>query len=870
MVLSLIEELLTGDSKEIRDIADNEAILVGFLTLVKGIDDLPDIDSRFYEDTRSLYQVTSSGHAIDELMRIMADFFGQPAKAPGKSLPVTLRFDPAVKYLGGIRKDQAFFQKKIKTGSYYGALWPWKKNADKIEIHLGFCSQSMSNADYGHLEALVKTFLSKKKLETVSDVGGQIHGISLPSFLQMSEMEGATYTLRVAGDDRVGYLYLDGGNLIAAQYGDCRGSEAAYRIISWDKASIRIEPADAEREREIHEPLMHVMMESLKIKDEDQAESAAIFQAAQKKPLSPDRPQPEKKPPVKKHGPPPAPTVAADTSADMQPIDSILLSDLSDNESEEKDADTSVDKKKPTSRVTKLLMVLGGVILLAGGVIGGGEFLEYRQTAQRYGRLMANLAAEKALDAQIILMMKYLKAYPEDAHRAELENRLRKANREIEAQAYEKTLADVKRLSIDGRYEKKALSLYTDFLTKYPQSPYVESVNAAIEGIHQKIATAHFERLAGIPENDFPARYRAYRTYLERFPRGAEKEAVNRMLSDLGDQYYRVLEEQAAICEAKTAWEDCLARCDRFLAEFAILPNVEKVRALRSRLQDKQDRVELTVKAELAGDDYIYAKRIYTDYLSRRPDTTQKTYILKRIEALNGELAKKSVWEQTLAYATNSDHDVNHRIQRVETYIQKNQTGPYTQKARDLLGTLEPEREAAMRIQKAEEQRRQALAREQAEKVRRERDARRIQQLRAQISEQIRDVASRYTDNGDGTVTDRVTGLTWCLLDSYLELGRCISYRTAKTYVGQLNVGNHADWRLPTAGELAGIYKSSPYFPASGANWYWTADSFVRGYHRVVDVVTAVPETVFTRISKNEENCGHVRAVRRSDDLGQR
>ena len=190
MVLSLIEELLTGDSKEIQDIVNNEAILVGFLTLAKGIDDLPDVSSRFYEDSRSLYQVTAAGRSIDELIGIVAEFFGRPAKDAGKSLPVSLRFNPAVKYLGGIRKEQVFFEKKLKTGSYYGALWPWQRDTTRIEIHLGYCAPDMSNADYNQFGLLVKKFLSKKKLEAVSDIGGQIHGISLPSFLQMSEMEG--------------------------------------------------------------------------------------------------------------------------------------------------------------------------------------------------------------------------------------------------------------------------------------------------------------------------------------------------------------------------------------------------------------------------------------------------------------------------------------------------------------------------------------------------------------------------------------------------------------------------------------------------------------------------------------------------------
>ena len=857
MISSLIEEMLTGDSKEIQDIVKNEAILVGFLTLAKGIDDLPDISSRFYEDSRSLYQVTSSGRSMDELMGIMAAFFGKPIKAPGKSLPVGLRFDPAVKYLGGIRKDQAFFQKKLKTGSYYGALWPWQRDPSKIEVHLGFCSAGMSDADYSQIGALIGKFLSKKKLETVSDIGGQIHGISLPSFLQMSEMEGATYTLKVASGDRIGYLCLDGGSLIAAQCEDQRGSEAAYQIISWDNASIQIEPADADREREIHEPLMHVMMESLKIKDESGAQSPPP--QPQKAPGDGDQEEPTVKDDAVPPAPPPLGEKSPVATQEFQPI---VLPDSPTIKPFEKAVDKSIGKQNQTSRSTKLLIALGIVVLLVAVGIGGAKFFKYYQANHRYETLMADLAAEKALDGQIVLLMKYLKSYPEDEHRNELEDRLDQANLEIEKRDYQKTIADVKHLPIDDLYEKKALSLYTVFLTKYPSSPYTESINKAIDGIRQKMADAHFKSLAKLPPNDFRARYEAYQQYLNAFPKGSDKKAVNQMLAELGDQYYQRIEKQIKVCDTQKVWDECLDQCDRFLNDFQMLPIAETVRALRRALQDKKELVELVVKAELAGDNYTDAKQIYTEYLASRPNTTQKATILNKMEALNAELGKKTEWEETEAYAANPANDVNRRIHRVENYIQQHPAGPYTTKARTLLTKLEPERQAAIRNRQKDEEKRRALLRQQAAKARRDQEKQRVLQIRKQVSAQLRSVDRRYTDNGDGTVTDRVTGLTWCLLDSYLELGRCISYRTAKTYINQLNVGSHTDWRLPTAGELAGIYKSSPYFPGSGADWYWTADSFVRGYHRVVDVVTSVPETVFTRISKNEESCGSVRAVR--------
>lgn len=868
MGVPLIEEFLTGDSKELRDIANNEAALVGFLTLAKGIDDLPDISVRFYEESRSLYQVTSSGRSVDELVAMMADFFGAPAKAPGKNLPVSLRFDPTVKYLGGIRKDQALFLNKLKTGAFYAALWPWQRDAGKIEVLLGFCSTSMSDSDYNRLETLVQKFLSKKKIETISDVGGQIHGISLPSFLQMSEMEGATYALKVTSGNRTGHLYLDGGSLIAAQYLGQTGNAAAYRIISWDNAAIQIETADPGREREIHDPLMHVMMESLKIKDEAGPEPPPLPDVrAAASSTEPEKAAPAVPPPAKKETQPvhkPEQKAAAPIHekpvpkpAEPPPEKEYLVSVPF-----EKPTDRSVGRQGQMSRTVKLLIVLGAVIIFAIVMTGGGQLLKKRQVNRRYEQLIADLAVTDALDAKIVLMMQYIQAHPEDPRRPELEARLNNAYVEIETQDYEKTLLDVNRLPINETFEKKALSLYTAFLAKYPQSTHTDQINQAIGGIRQLLGTAYFEDLKTVAASDFLERYTAYRDYLAQFPQGSEREAVERMIGDLAKEYYGILEKQTAACDAQEKWDDCIAQCDRFLSAFSEDVLAEKVRALRSELRDKADVVNLTAQAGLAAGDTARAKKIYTDYLAKRPDTSQKEKIAQLITALDIDLARQAAWQQTAAYATNPANDIFSRIKRLDMYAENQGTGPYARLASDLRATLDPELQAAIRAQREDVARRQALARQQAERADRAREARRIQMLEGQVARQLQPLASRFVDHRDGTVTDRVTGLTWCVLDSFLDLGTCIDYKAANEYVRGLTTGGHSNWRLPTAGELAAIYKNKPFFPGTGAAWYWTSEMFVRGYHQVVDVVTSVPETVFTRISKKEDSCGAVRAVR--------
>jgi len=85
-----------------------------------------------------------------------------------------------------------------------------------------------------------------------------------------------------------------------------------------------------------------------------------------------------------------------------------------------------------------------------------------------------------------------------------------------------------------------------------------------------------------------------------------------------------------------------------------------------------------------------------------------------------------------------------------------------------------------------------------------------------------------YTDNGNGTITDNVTGLMWQKVD-----GGAKTFENAITYCDDLVLGSYSDWRLPTPLEAFSImnlqnsnpainttYFSSPTTP--GADYWWT------------------------------------------------
>jgi len=100
------------------------------------------------------------------------------------------------------------------------------------------------------------------------DMSGQIRGISLPSFLQMIEMEEKTCYLKVRQNRNTGYLYFKKGGLIAAETDTKENEEAACEIIGWEDANIEIFASDKNLEKKIDAPLINILMETLKRKDE--------------------------------------------------------------------------------------------------------------------------------------------------------------------------------------------------------------------------------------------------------------------------------------------------------------------------------------------------------------------------------------------------------------------------------------------------------------------------------------------------------------------------------------------------------------------------------------------------------------------------
>ena len=97
---------------------------------------------------------------------------------------------------------------------------------------------------------------------------GRISGITLFGLLQLLEVERKSGLVLVEASQREGRLYFEEGVFVHAHTRVLDGLEAAYEILGWSDPAVEIFYKRRARQRTVHEPLQHVLMEAARLLDE--------------------------------------------------------------------------------------------------------------------------------------------------------------------------------------------------------------------------------------------------------------------------------------------------------------------------------------------------------------------------------------------------------------------------------------------------------------------------------------------------------------------------------------------------------------------------------------------------------------------------
>ena len=94
---------------------------------------------------------------------------------------------------------------------------------------------------------------------------------------------------------------------------------------------------------------------------------------------------------------------------------------------------------------------------------------------------------------------------------------------------------------------------------------------------------------------------------------------------------------------------------------------------------------------------------------------------------------------------------------------------------------------------------------------------------------------ARFTDNGDGTITDNATGLMWAKdgNGAGCNNGATLTWNNAIDWAEGLTFATYSDWRLPNVKELQSIVDYGrvspaidPVFTNTQSNFYWSSTTY--------------------------------------------
>ncbi len=99
--------------------------------------------------------------------------------------------------------------------------------------------------------------------------GSTIRDIPTHSLLQMLETEENTCTVKVYGKSEQGYIFIEAGLPMASETDQLNGEDAFFEIIGWDDVIIEVLHFNGQREKNLDRPLISLIMEGFKLKDEN-------------------------------------------------------------------------------------------------------------------------------------------------------------------------------------------------------------------------------------------------------------------------------------------------------------------------------------------------------------------------------------------------------------------------------------------------------------------------------------------------------------------------------------------------------------------------------------------------------------------------
>ncbi len=264
-IYSILEAML---NENVKKPAEEELSSQIILIVDNNQNDIQFLQQRFREARLTSLVATSSDEAWEIITKtnislIISESVIKPQD--GFDLCGKLRNDPARAHIPFIflsRSDSAEqINKAFEVGADDFVSKPYRSEVLMAKVRRFLAKSKASEAKQA----------KKEKVAAVVGVSGNLKEIPLPDLVQLFATGRKNGVLTLAQNGEEGSVFLEGGEIINANFKGMTGEKAFYQLIRWEEGTFSLNPDAQLPKREIFAPTPHLIMEGLRIWDEERA-----------------------------------------------------------------------------------------------------------------------------------------------------------------------------------------------------------------------------------------------------------------------------------------------------------------------------------------------------------------------------------------------------------------------------------------------------------------------------------------------------------------------------------------------------------------------------------------------------------------------
>lgn len=734
---------------------------------------------------------------------------------------------------------------------------------------------------------------------------GKIKGINLTNFLQIVQLEKPNCTLVVSKNDKEGYLYIEEGEVIDADIKNgMKNLDAAFEILSWDDPSIELKKTLDKNQKKINMPLMNLLMEAARFKDEREEDGSVTQEEDQEEDLFPDEDQYlDDLDSVSLELDDTTSYIEQDIPKEVLLEEIDLLENENESEVDKYDLGAEIENKSIVDDFTEnivltpkqeispfakqqeefqthsiedyiekksykkvILLSLLIISISAAGLFFGLTYFKNETINNEYAKLQQNIEKMLYEEQKVSLLKKFIKLYPDHPLGQKASQQLNQIVNRSQKDSYAILSANIKALKIDDLYEKRASKYYDNFIARYVKGPYVDKAIQDKNSIPSVIRDYKFSQLKQMPDSDISQKLKAITLFQKNYPLAYSQE-VQKIKNKLGSYYLSNLNSNLSDCNTLEKYKDCMDNVEIFIKIFPEHPDLYIANKIQKDLEENYWTTALLNSAKNNTKSIEEEKQFLKDYIKSHNQYSITVAVQSRIREIDEILNEQTKFDKIVEYAQNPDYPLNNRINRVQVYIYSDIPDTYKAKAQKELNRLQQQKDKLMASAALQKKQQELLEQQTSQAQNKEVDINELIEKAfpkaAEISQKLKK-SERFLPYKNFSFKDKLTGKTWMILDfDDFSKEQCTNYKKALELTTKINIDGYSDWRLPTQQELLTLFKNKPFFPIEKQKWFWSSTVFEKGFNTYSAAVSDKNNQERETLDKNIlEECGTFKLIR--------